>query len=76
MNIKNHLHSKAYLILVGLGEISIQASVKAHYFLAENCMCGMCTYGRPGGAVVKNPPANAGGTGDTVQSLGQEDALG
>ena len=25
--------------------------------------------------VVKNPPANAGDTGDVVQSLGQEDSL-
>ena len=62
--------------MAGLGEISIQASIKAHYFLAVNCMYGMCTYGLPGGTVVKNPPANAEDTEDTVQSLGQDDALG
>ena len=28
-----------------------------------------------GGAVVKNPPASAGQTADSVQSLGQEDPL-
>ena len=28
-----------------------------------------------GGSVVKNLPANAGNTGDAVQSLGQEDSL-
>ena len=31
--------------------------------------------GFPGGLVVKNPPANAGASGDTVQSLSQEDPL-
>ena len=31
--------------------------------------------GIPGGAVVKNPPADAGDTRDPVQSLGQEDPL-
>ena len=30
----------------------------------------------PGGAVVKNPPANAGGAREWVRSLGQEDPLG
>ena len=29
----------------------------------------------PGGIVVKNQPANAGDTGDMVQSLGQEYSL-
>ena len=29
----------------------------------------------PGGIVVKNPPANAGGKGMGAQSLGQEDPL-
>ena len=29
----------------------------------------------PGGSVVKNPPANAGDTGEGVRSLGQEDSL-
>ena len=31
--------------------------------------------GFPGGSVVKNPPANAGDTGDAVRSLGREDPL-
>ena len=31
--------------------------------------------GFPGGPVVKNPAADAGDTGDTVQSLGWEDPL-
>ena len=31
--------------------------------------------GCPGGAVVKNPPAKARGTRDTVQSLGQKEPL-
>ena len=31
--------------------------------------------GFPDGRVVKNPPAKAGDSGDTVRSLGQEDPL-
>ena len=34
-----------------------------------------CERGFPGNAVVKDPPANAGGTGDLGPSLGQEDPL-
>ena len=34
---------------------------------------GLTILGFPGGAVVKNPPASAGGAGDVVRSLGQED---
>ena len=34
-----------------------------------------CERGFPGNAVVKDPPANAGGTGDLAPSLGQEDPL-
>ena len=36
---------------------------------------GLTILGFPGGAVVKNPPASAGGAGDVVRSLGQEDPL-
>ena len=31
--------------------------------------------GFPGGSAVKNPPTNAGASGDTVQSLSWEDPL-
>ena len=36
---------------------------------------GLTILGFPGGAVVKNPPASAGGAGDVVRSLGQEEPL-
>ena len=35
-------------------------------------MNGMFTLGFPGSAVVKNPPANAGDTGDTSWILGED----
>ena len=31
--------------------------------------------GFPGGSAIKNPPANAGGVGSIIQSLGQGDPL-
>ena len=45
------------------------------YIYMYVCMY-VCMYmGFPGGPVVKNPPANAGDTRDTVQSRGREDPL-
>ena len=49
----------------------IASGQDAEIFLEQDNPTG----GIPSGPVVKNPPASAGDTRDSVQSLGQEDPL-
>ena len=54
------------LRLLAVKEILTASKIKEH-------PCNKMSFS--GGTVVKNPPANVGDAGDTVQSVGQEDPL-
>ena len=56
-------------------ETIIERDTHTPMFIAALFTIARLWKGFPGGPVVKNPAADAGDTGDTVQSLGWEDPL-